>query len=262
MAGKARHTGTPKLQASDIALQTDSCDTIYITKDMLVVYTIAVVQNTQSLQYKQMQVTLQTAKKHASIETPLRAEKLMTAHFNLAILTDNTVSEKPANAQESEVAIADPSLSTSTSDQETTHKTPYRCKGDPNTTRPRTQHTGTVLSTCRNDYGLVNGIPGGYESDNSWDGTSTIGKQDCSQNNDIASIVAFRTWTSHPNRGRGQTYGQRNNITVWGGGVPCSRLWEAQPYRRRTRSQQAAASISSTIDFFIVVVQVLTSNSI
>ena len=55
-----------------------------------------------------MQVALQTAQNNASIQTPLRAEKLMTAHFNLAILTDDTASEKPANAKESKVAIVDP----------------------------------------------------------------------------------------------------------------------------------------------------------
>ena len=238
MATKARHTSTPKSQVKHIALQTDSCDTIYVTKDTLVAYTIAVVQNTQSLQYEQMQVALQMAQNIASIRTPLRAEKLMTAHFNLAILTDNTASEKPANAQESEVAVADPGLSTSTSDQEMTRKTPYKCKGDPTITRMRVQPTGAVTPIRRNEYGLVNAIPVGYESDNSWDGVSTIGEQNNPQNNDIASIVAFGTWTNHPNRGRGQTYGQRNNITVRGRNAPYLRLWEAQPYGRCTRSQQ------------------------
>ena len=45
-ATEARYTGTSKLQVKHIALQTDSCDTIYVTKDTLVAYTIAVVQNT------------------------------------------------------------------------------------------------------------------------------------------------------------------------------------------------------------------------
>ena len=43
-------------------------------------YTIAVVQNSQMLQYDQMHVALQTAQNQASLETPLRAEQLMTAH--------------------------------------------------------------------------------------------------------------------------------------------------------------------------------------
>ena len=41
-------TGPTEPQVSDIVLQTDSCDTLYVNKDMLVAYTIAVVQNTQS----------------------------------------------------------------------------------------------------------------------------------------------------------------------------------------------------------------------
>ena len=142
-------------------------------------YTIAVVQNTQSLKFEQMQVALQTAHNQASIETPLTAEKLMTAHFNLALLTDNTPCRKPSNAQESEVAAVDASPSTSTSDQEMTHKTPYKCKGDSHTTKPRTQPTRAVSPTRRNEYRLVCGIPVGYKNDYSWDGTSTLGKQDC-----------------------------------------------------------------------------------
>ena len=200
-ATEARHTGTPKSQVKHIALQTDSCDTIYVTKDTLVTYTIAVLQNTQSLQYEQMQVVLQTAQNNASIQTPLRAEKLMTAHFNLAILTNNTASEKPANAQESEVAVADPSPSTSTSDQEMTCNTSYKCKGDLAIARTRMQPTGAVTPNRRSDYGLVCAIPVGYESDNSWDGISTIGEQDNLRNNDITSIIAFRMWTNRRNRG-------------------------------------------------------------
>ena len=52
-------TGATETQVSETALQTDSCDTLYVNKDMLVAYTIAVVQNTQSLQYEHMQITLQ-----------------------------------------------------------------------------------------------------------------------------------------------------------------------------------------------------------
>ena len=154
---------------------------IYVTKDTLVVYTIAVVQNTQSLQYEQMQVALQMAQNNASIQTPLRVEKLMTAHFNLAILTDNTASEKLANAQESEVAVVDPGPSTLTSDQEMTCKTPYKCKGDLAIARTRVQPTGAVTPSRRNEYRPVCAIPAGYESDNSWDGISTIGGQPAEQ---------------------------------------------------------------------------------
>ena len=148
-----------------------------------------------------MQVVLQMAQNNASIQTQLRAEKLMTAHFNLAILTDDTASDQPANAQESEVAAVDPGPSTSTSDQEMTCKTPYKCQSDVVFARTRTQPTGAVTPNCRNEYGPVCAIPAGYESDNSWDGISTIGKHDNSCNNDIASIIAFRTRMNRPNRG-------------------------------------------------------------
>ena len=51
----AHNTWTTKTQVTNVALQTDSCDTLYITKNTIVAYTIAVVQNSQMLQYDQMQ---------------------------------------------------------------------------------------------------------------------------------------------------------------------------------------------------------------
>ena len=81
---------TTKTQVTHVALQTDSCDTLYIAKNTLTAYTIAIVQNAQALQYDQMQVALQTARNQASLETPIRAEELMTAHFNLAVLSNET----------------------------------------------------------------------------------------------------------------------------------------------------------------------------
>ena len=76
MPEPTQNAGTTKTQVTDIALQTDSCDTLYITKNTLVAYTIAVVQNTQSLQYEQMNVALQTAQNQVSLEMPLRATNL------------------------------------------------------------------------------------------------------------------------------------------------------------------------------------------
>ena len=66
-----QNTRTTTTQVTSVALQTDLCDTLYITKNTLVVYTIAVVQNSQILQYEQMHVALQTAQNQASLETPL-----------------------------------------------------------------------------------------------------------------------------------------------------------------------------------------------
>ena len=81
-----QNTNTTKTQVNNIALQTDSCDTLYVTKNTLIAYTIAVVQNPQVLQYDQMHVALKTARNQVSLEMPLQAEELMAAHFNLAVL--------------------------------------------------------------------------------------------------------------------------------------------------------------------------------
>ena len=53
----------PKRQVSHVALQTDTCDMLYITKNTLTAYTIAIVQNSQSLQYDQMHAALTNCKK-------------------------------------------------------------------------------------------------------------------------------------------------------------------------------------------------------
>ena len=60
-----------KTQVTNVALQTDSCDTLYVTKNTLTAYTIALVQNAQALQYDQMHVALQMARNQASLEMPL-----------------------------------------------------------------------------------------------------------------------------------------------------------------------------------------------
>ena len=66
-----QNANTTKTQVTSVALQTISCDTLYVTKNILVAYIIAVVQNSQTLQYKQMHVALQMAQNQASLETPL-----------------------------------------------------------------------------------------------------------------------------------------------------------------------------------------------
>ena len=64
-------------------------------------YTIAIVQNSQVLQYDQMHTALQTARNQVSLETPLRAEELLTAHFNLAFLEDQKDTDTSPDAQKS-----------------------------------------------------------------------------------------------------------------------------------------------------------------
>ena len=48
-SGTAQNSTTTKTQASHVALKTDLCDTLYITKNALTAYTIAIVQNAQAL---------------------------------------------------------------------------------------------------------------------------------------------------------------------------------------------------------------------
>ena len=80
---------------------------------------IAIVQNTQTLQFDQMQVALQTAQNHVSIETPLKVEQLMTTHFNLAILTDNEASNRLVDASTGETGAPAPEPTNPVSDEET-----------------------------------------------------------------------------------------------------------------------------------------------
>ena len=236
-SGQAGYAGTSEQEVSDIAIQTESCDTIYVTTDTLVAYTIAVIQNTQTLQFEQMQVVLQTVQNHASIETPLRAEHLMTAHFNLAILTDNTASHTTVNAPTTETGVTDPGPLTFASEEETICKSPHP-NSRANKCDKSVQLTGAVSPTCCGEPGPVRGILAGYESDNSWD-FSDAGEQVCSQRCNTTLLVAYTSWRGRPNRERSQSYGQGNNIAVWGGNAPHLWPWQNQPYSCQTRSQQA-----------------------
>ena len=64
----AQNSIITKTQVTSVALQTD---TLYITKNTLTAYTIAIVQNAQALQNDQMHAVLQTARNQAPIESPL-----------------------------------------------------------------------------------------------------------------------------------------------------------------------------------------------
>ena len=118
-----------------------------------------------------MHIVLQTARNQASLETSLRAEELMTTHFNIVVLSNETDINKIPDAQKSEAATLDADPSTLTADEETYVKIPsrhYAANCDPKKQHP----TGAVTPTCRREYGLVNGIPAGYETDDSWDNDS------------------------------------------------------------------------------------------
>ena len=99
---------------------------MYVTKNTLTAHTIAIVQNAHALQYDQMHAALQMARNQASLETPLRAEELMTAHFNLAVLSNETDTTKTPDAQKPEATTLDTDPSTSTADEQTYVKIPSR----------------------------------------------------------------------------------------------------------------------------------------
>ena len=228
--------GVPKIQVSHVALQTDTCDTLYVTKNTLTAYTIAIIQNSQALQYNQMHTALQTARNKASLQTPIKAEELLTAHFNLAILEDHKAPDKSTDAPKSADNTQDAKLSASAPDDQTYVKIPSRYAENSATRRPHP--TGAVTPTCRREYGPVNAIPAGYESNDSWDNLSPT--HDHTHTHNIVPLLTLCPWRNSPRRGREQQFPrQNNNTTVRTGHAPYSRPWDNQPYGRRTRSQQA-----------------------
>ena len=232
----AYYTTTTKTQVSNVALQTDTCDTLYVTKNTLTAYTIAIVQNSQALQYDQMHTAMQTMRNQASLETPLRAEELLTAHFNLAVLEDQKDVDISPDAQKPAVTSQDAELSASASDEQTYIKIPSRYTENCASKRPHP--TGAVAPTPRREYGLVNTILAGYESDDSWDNASHTHEHTHTHN--IVPLLALCTRNNHPYRGHEQQQPrQNNNISVRTGHALYSRPWDNQPYGRRTRSQQA-----------------------
>ena len=200
-----------------------------------------------------MHVALQTARNQASLETPLRAEELMTAHFNLAVLSNETDINTMPDAQKPEATTLDVELSASALDEETYVKIPSQCytaNCDPRKQQP----TGAIAPTCRREYGLVNGIPAGYESDDSWDNNSHTHEHTHTHN--IVPLLALCTWNNRPHRGREQQHRQNNNINVQTGNAPYPRPWDNQPYGRCTCSQQVLCArayckiskVSNTVD--------------
>ena len=226
----------PKTQVSHVALQTDTCDTLYVTKNTLTAYTIAIVQNSQVLQYDQMHTALQTARNQASLETPLRAEELLTAHFNLAVLEDQKDTTKSPDAKKSTDTTQDAEPSASAPNEQMYVKIPSRYTENSASRRPHP--TGAVAPTCRREYGPVNGIPAGYESDDSWDNLSHT--HDHTHTQYIVLLLTLCPWRNSPRRGRDQQHlRQNNNTNLRAGHALYSRPWDNQPYGRHTHSQQA-----------------------
>ena len=198
-----------KTQVSHVALQTDTCDTLYVTKNTLTTYTIAIVQNSQVLQYDQMHTALQTVRNQASLETPLRAEELLTAHSNLAVLEDQKDINISPDAQKSTDTTQDAEPSASAPDDQMYIKIPSRYTENSATRRPHP--TGAIAPTCRCEYGLVNTIPAGYESDDSWDNLSHTHEHTHTHN--IVPLLTLRPWRNSPRRGCEQQQPRQNNNT-------------------------------------------------
>ena len=88
-------------------------------KNTLTAYTIAIIQNSQVLQYNQMHAALQSACNQSSLETPLKAEELLSAHFNLAVLEDQTIKHTNPDAEKSPDNTQNAEPSTSGPDDQT-----------------------------------------------------------------------------------------------------------------------------------------------
>ena len=193
-------------------------------------------QNSQALHYDQMHTALQTARNQASLETPIRAEELLMSHFNLAVLEDQKDIDTGPDAQKSTDTTQDAEPSASAPDDQTYIKIPSRYAENSATRRPHP--TGAVAPTCRCEYGLVNAIPAGYESDDSWDNVSH--NHDHTQTHNIVPLLTLHPWRNSPHRGREQQQPrQNNNTTMRTGHAPYSRPWDNQPFGRCTCSQQA-----------------------
>ena len=83
-----------------------------------------------------MHIALQTARNQASLETQLRAEELLTAHFNLAVLEDQKDIDKSPDAQKSTSTTQDAEPSASAPDNQTYVKIPSHYAENSATRRP------------------------------------------------------------------------------------------------------------------------------
>ena len=143
-----------------------------------------------------MHAALQSARNQSSLETPLKAEELLSAHFNLAVLEDQTIKHTIPDAEKSPDNTQNAEPSTSAPDDQTYVKIPSHYAE--NSATRRTHPTGAVAPTCRRDYGLVNTIPAGYESDDSWDNLSH--NHEHTHTHNIVPLLTLRPWQNSPQR--------------------------------------------------------------
>ena len=242
------NSGTVK-PTIDISVQTDTAATFIVSKDTLVAYTIVVIQQTLDYHFGQMSIVYQSAHNSATQDTLSRAVELANEHFNIALLTDQAAGGLSSqDTNNTPPPTVDPTPGTST--QETTPKSVDQDYSDPH---KKSQPTGTVPPTCRPDPELCNGIPAGYETDDSWGCYSPHANQEDQTpdlEEELLPFLTLRAWKSPTNRntqrgrprGRGSNHHHRQqnqSIPVWDGYERLPRLWESHPYGRRTRSQRA-----------------------
>ena len=144
---------------------------------------------------------------------------MLTAHFNLAVLEDQTIKHISTDAEKSPDNTQNADPSTSAPDDQTYIKIPSRYTENSGTRRPHP--TGAVAPTCRCEYGLVNAIPAGYESDDSWDNLSHTHKHTHMHN--IVPLLTLRTWRNSLRRApEQQQFRQQNTTNVRPGNAPYS----------------------------------------
>ena len=185
--------GSTKTETVDTEAQTEDTEHFYVSKDTILAYTIAVVQNTQAYHFGQMSVVFQTAQNKAVLETPSRAEEFTNEHFNIRLLTDKENYTGLPNAQAHKRKASVDATSTNPT-QETVPKIVEPSTSTPN---QKSQPTGTVPPTCRPEKGNCNGISAGYESDDSWGGYSNNDdpqQQMPDLDQELYPLVAYRTW--------------------------------------------------------------------
>ena len=143
-ATASQNSGPTKTETIDTGAQTDNTEHFYVSKETILAYTIAVVQNTQAYHFGQMSVVFQTAQNKAALETPLRAEEFTNEHFNIQLLTDKENYKGPLNAPANKrKASLDATPANQT--QETIPKVVEPSDSTPN---QKPQPTGTVPPTC------------------------------------------------------------------------------------------------------------------
>ena len=186
----------PKVNA---AAQTDQTDNFVVSKYTLVAYTIAVIQQTLDYHFGQISIVYQSAHNSATLDTPSRAEDLANEHFNIALLTHHTSGNLHSyDANNMPPPTMHPTPTTST--QETTPKSVHQGVNHPDT---KSQPTGTVPPTCRPKSAVCDGIPAGYETDDSWGCYSPHAnpeEQTPDLEEELLPFLTLRAWRRHPNR--------------------------------------------------------------